>query len=258
MDAIALQLRTGWILHHLAETASTNDVAAQLASEGTPARTVVVADRQTAGRGRAGRRFASPAGGLYASLLVGVHPQMVPAGVVAFAALAAAEALDASAGTHARLKWPNDLWLGRRKVGGILLERGTSDGPVIVGVGINLRAVPDDLPAEVRAATVAVDEVATVRVQRGDLLAALLDRVDLWTDRCETAHGRDSLATAWRARMALLGEAVTCVHAGRAVTGVLEDVSLDAGLLLREADSAPVWRRAEHVQDLRPAARTIS
>jgi BirA family biotin operon repressor/biotin-[acetyl-CoA-carboxylase] ligase len=246
------------VLHHLAETPSTNDVAAELARRGTPARTVVVADVQTAGRGRAGRRFSSPPGGLYASLLVEAHEAMVPAGLVALVAQAAADTLDRVAGVTTRIKWPNDLWIGRRKVGGILLERGSPNGPVVAGVGINLKAVPEDLPETIRASTVALEEAAGTPVARQAVLTALLEQVDAWSARCEAPEGRAALAKAWRARMALVGERVTCQAAGRRLDGILEDASLAHGLLVREGDSAPVWRRAEHVQDLRPAPRRIS
>jgi BirA family biotin operon repressor/biotin-[acetyl-CoA-carboxylase] ligase len=256
MDVSGITRRTGWTVYHRPVTASTNDDARALRDEGAPARTVVVADRQTAGRGRAGRRFASPEGGLYASLLLDADPALVPGGIVALVAVAAAEAVEGACGGPAAIKWPNDLWLGGRKVGGILLERAQAGRPVVAGLGLNLRAVPPDLPPAVRAVAAALDDVAPAPVVRDDLLAALLEAVDGWQARLPA--GLSDLEGAWRARMALVGERVVMRCAGRPAEGVLEDVSLARGLLVRDGRSGAVWRPAEHVQDLGPAERRIS
>ncbi len=84
----------GWTIHHHALVASTNDLAAELRDGGATGRTAVVADAQTAGRGRVGRRFASPAGGLYVSVLLDVDQRDLPAAVVALSAVATAEAVE--------------------------------------------------------------------------------------------------------------------------------------------------------------------
>ncbi len=252
MESADVAAATGWAVHHLETTDSTNDVAAALLRQGASARTVVVADRQTAGRGRQGRGFASPAGGLYASLLVEAEVADLPAVVVALAGLAAAESIEEAAAVEGvQLKWPNDLWVDGRKVGGILLETADTEGPVVVGIGINLGAVPEDLPEDVRAATGAVE------ADRQALLVSLLRAVDAWQGRRGDPGWPDALEAAWRGRLALLGASVSFSFAGRTLQGVLEDASLRGGLLVRDAISGPVWRQAEHVQDLRPAARTI-
>ncbi len=255
MDVGSLEQRTGWCVHHLVETSSTNDVAARLVRGGAAARTLVLADRQTAGRGREARFFASPPGGLYVSLLLAARPEDLPARVVAWMAVATAEAIEAATGCHARIKWPNDLWLGRRKVGGILLERTDEHAAVIAGIGLNLRAVPPGLPREVRARTAALEVAAGRPVEREALLVHLLGAVDAWQARLLGDSG--ALEQSWRERLVLVGEQVACTFAGRTLEGVLEDVSLRHGLLLRDGLSGPVWRQAEHVQDLRPAGRTI-
>ena len=254
MDVESLETRSGWRIRHRARTGSTNDDARDAA---LGPRSVVVADAQTAGRGREGRVFASPPGGLYASLLLDAPEQDVPAGVVALVALAAAEAIDAVvAGEATCIKWPNDLWRGPRKVGGILLER-RGDGRVIAGIGINVGTVPEDLPPELRPHVGALGDGPDAPPTRDALLLALLAAVD----RRQAERARDGsvarIETAWRARLALLGEPVTYTHAGRAHEGVLEDVSLERGLLLRDPVSGPVWRPGAHVQDLRPVGRRI-
>lgn len=258
MDVPALQERSGWAVHRLAVTGSTNDVAARLVSEGAPARTLVLADRQTEGRGREGRRFASPSGGLYVSLLLDAQSADLPSGVVALVAVAAAEAVEAATNRHAQIKWPNDLWLARKKVGGILLELIDPERPVVAGIGINLGVVPGGLPADVAPGVSSLEAVSGVAVDRQTVLESLLAAVDRWTAARAAPGGYEALETAWRRRLALIGEDISCRFAGQVLTGVLEDASLAEGLLIRDAVSGPVWRQAGHVQDLSAAGRTIS
>ncbi len=257
MDVADLERRSGWRVEHHAVLGSTNDRAAALADAGAAPRTAVVADAQTAGRGRAGRSFASPAGGLYTSLLLEVPAQDVPAAVVALVAVAGAEAVEAVTGAACGIKWPNDLWIERRKVGGILLETQGVPGRVVAGLGINVDAVPGELPAALQPHVAALAGHAAAAPARAELLAALLASLDAWQARRREAGGLEALEDAWRGRLALRGEVVTCMHAGTPLEGVLEDASLDRGLLLRDALSGPVWRCAEHVHDLRPVGRTI-
>ena len=151
--ALAVELRLSELLVYRSLT-STQDVLHQLAEHGAADGTVVVADEQTAGRGRMGRSWASaPGAGLWCSLLsrpaaaagaagdsvdeAAEHPQLMSIRV----GLAVATALDAVAGRAVRLKWPNDLVLDNRKLGGILIEsrwRGNRPDWTVIGVGINL------------------------------------------------------------------------------------------------------------------------
>ena len=128
------------LLHE--ELGSTSDEARRLAQANAPHGTVVAARRQTAGRGRQGRVWVSPAGNLHASFLLrpGVAAVRVPE-IGFVAALAVAETVDAvlPAGPAATLKWPNDVQLAGAKVAGLLVEL-VEDGAVIVGIGVNVRS----------------------------------------------------------------------------------------------------------------------
>lgn len=124
-------------------TGSTNDDARALAVDGAPEGTAVLAERQTQGRGRAGRSWESPAGGLYLSVVL--RPRAPPEewGILPLALGAAAARTLRGMGFEAGVKWPNDLWLAEKKVGGILVESRLGEHPfVIAGLGLNLHEAP--------------------------------------------------------------------------------------------------------------------
>ncbi|MFV1958776.1 MAG: biotin--[acetyl-CoA-carboxylase] ligase, partial [Planctomycetota bacterium] len=210
------------------------------------------ADRQEAGRGRGARSFDSPPGGLYVSLLVAGQPEDLPGPLTAAMALAVAEAVEAVAGVACDLKWPNDLWIQGRKVGGILLEAAGAALPVIVGLGLNLETVPASLEPDVRATTTSLLEETGRRVARENLLASLLPRVDAHGQALRREEERRRLARAWRARIAFLGEPITYVFAGRACGGRLVDVDLERGLEVDDEQEGLVWRGPALVRDVRP------
>jgi len=261
MDIADLHHRTGWRVHAFEEVSSSSDEAARLRDAGATERLVVVADRQTAGRGRGGHRFASPAGGLYASVLVRVRPAWMPGALVAAVSLALAEVVEEAVGTPVQVKWPNDLWIDGKKVGGILLEASLPVGgerldpiPVIVGVGVNLREVPAELPASVRAGLSALDLHARAPVDRNALLARFLGRLDDRLADLESEVGRTSLEGAYRRRMALLGEPIRFFVGSEERRGVLRDASLSRGLRVEGPDGVERWLPLEHVREVRRAA----
>lgn len=131
------------MLHEKDETASTNDDARELALAGAPHGTAVLARAQTRGRGRAGRSFASPPGGLYLSVVL--RPRAPPHrwALLPLVAGARVAATLGALGHDARVKWPNDILLGDKKLGGILVESRLGAQPfAVVGVGLNLGTAP--------------------------------------------------------------------------------------------------------------------
>lgn len=163
----------------LAVTGSTNRVAMEMAENGAKHGTVVVADAQTAGRGRMGRRWVSPAGkNLYVSLLL--RPPVPTADAPRFALVAGIALADAveAVGVPASLKWPNDLYCGGRKAAGILAEMASDpDGVrhVVIGVGLNVNMAEIDFPPDLRDTATSL-RIRTGRVHRRvDVLARLLD-----------------------------------------------------------------------------------
>ena len=157
---------------HLRETDSTNERTREVADVGAPSGTVVTAGHQLAGRGRTGRRWSAPpeAALLYSALLAPLDSRhrLLPLAVP----LAVCEAVEALGGGECRVKWPNDVWIGERKVSGVLIEARPPDWAVI-GVGINLTIADDEFPDDLRWPATSVGSGATVDAARRALDAAL-------------------------------------------------------------------------------------
>lgn len=218
----------------VAETGSTNADAMAAAREGAPEGVVVVADHQTAGRGRAGRTWTAPPGaGLLMSVLLRPPDAVMDLCTMAVA-LSAAEAIEAVAGFAPRLKWPNDLvWPGDgsapdRKLAGILAEADAQPAAVVVGIGINV-SWPADLPADLADIAVACNHVTATPVDREDLLIALLEHLG---PRYEVllAGERRALLDGWRARSATLGRSVRVILGHAEVEGTAIDITEDGHL----------------------------
>lgn len=180
-----------------AETGSTNDDAVRLARDGAPEGTVVVADLQTAGRGRLGRRWIAERGvALHASWLVRpAYPAEQWPLLTLAAAAAAGEAIEAKTGVGVRLKWPNDLLAGEGKLGGILAEAVPEAGAVVVGLGVNVRQ--DAFEGELAATATSLLLERAAPIGRARLLGAILSAfapfaaapraaLDAYRRRCDT------------------------------------------------------------------------
>ncbi|MFO0932183.1 MAG: biotin--[acetyl-CoA-carboxylase] ligase [Planctomycetota bacterium] len=250
--------RTGWAVTSYDEVGSTNDEAAARRDAGET-RGGLVAARQTAGRGRGGNRFASPRGGLYASLVVTVPVRDLPGPLVVATAVALADAITSRTGVPVEVKWPNDLWVHRKKVAGILLEthgvvtRGPDDAVgVVVGVGVNVEGVPSGLPADVAAATTALALHTTRPIHREELLVAFLTGLDRGLAGLASPSGRAALVEAYRARLALLGEPVRFLVGDAARRGILRSVDLDRGVEIEGPDGERTFVPVAHLRELRP------
>jgi BirA family biotin operon repressor/biotin-[acetyl-CoA-carboxylase] ligase len=227
---------------------STQERARELAREGAPHGTLVVSKLQTGGRGRLGRRWGSPAGGLWMSLVLrpGISTE-VAARTTQAAAVGVAKALR-GLGVEARIKWPNDLLVDGRKVCGILAESSVESVPVaakkvepgeglpvdfiVLGVGLNANLDPEDLGVPDR-------EVATLRSELGrdldllELLASLLSHLEAELGRIEDFG---AILDDWRALNCTLGEQVRVRKLGEALEGIALDLGPEGGLLLETRD----------------------
>ena len=209
------------------ELGSTNDRALELArGERPPLPAVILTERQTAGRGRGANRWVSDGGGLTFTVLLDAGPFSGRVATLApLAGLSVRDALAAVAPrpSEVRVKWPNDVRVGTRKVAGILCE--AAAGCVAVGVGINVGGLPADLPPDVR------DAAASLPVpDRPALLVDLLRRLE--TDLRAFAAGGVLDAARWRRCDALAGREITVDAGGQPITGVASGVEPDGALRL--------------------------
>lgn len=183
----------------LASVSSTNDEARRLAEQAeAPAGTIVVADQQTAGRGRGGRKWSSPAGaGVYLSMLF--RPETLePAPVSILAGLGLARALDrALPGLHPSIKWPNDLFAGGLKFGGVLSEATWSDGRpryLVVGVGINVRPLGKGISRDIARRATSIDEEMETTVPLIDVADAVVQGLSAHLEAARPRLGPQDLA----------------------------------------------------------------
>jgi BirA family biotin operon repressor/biotin-[acetyl-CoA-carboxylase] ligase len=232
--------RLGKTIHHFLETGSTNDAARQLADQGAPEGTLVLAEEQTQGRGRLGRAWLSERGaGIYASILL--RPVLKPRDVAVLtlvAAVAGSEAIELACGLRADIKWPNDLLLSGRKCCGILSEMQAERDDVryvIVGIGINVNhsVFPEELSQ--RATSLRIEGKRTY--SRVALLCEFLLRFELLYDDLQ----RGSLATVlqrWvdRSSFAFGKQVSVDLGSGKMVDGQTVGLSALGNLKVKLAD----------------------
>ncbi len=226
-------------LHFSPATDSTNSDALAAARSGAPNESVFLADEQRAGRGRGDHAWHSAAGvGLYMSVLL--RPPIPAARLPLLplaAGLAAAEAIRAVAGLAVDLRWPNDLLIGSRKVGGILVESKISDGSVdfaVVGIGINVHQ--SAFAADLTTPATSLDLEAGRRVSRQLLLVALLKSLECETlGMADPAAGFTIPARVEQASTWIRARRVE-VHGPQACTGITAGLDENGFLLVRTAD----------------------
>jgi BirA family biotin operon repressor/biotin-[acetyl-CoA-carboxylase] ligase len=246
----------GRTLHWFEEVGSTNDVAKALAEEGAAHGEVVVAERQTAGRGRRGRSWVSPARkNLYLSAVL--RPDLPPARapeVTLLASVALCQAVRQAGVSAAAIKWPNDVLASGRKRAGVLTEMAAEVERVqwmVVGLGVNVNAAADDFPEELRPVATSLRLERGEPVPRALFAAAVLTALEEWLDR-HADEGFAPVRAAWREMSDTLGREVRVSGGPADLTGVAEDIDEVGALLVRTA--AGLERvLAGDVELLRPA-----
>jgi BirA family biotin operon repressor/biotin-[acetyl-CoA-carboxylase] ligase len=223
---------------HLTSVSSTMDAARQEAEAGAPHGMTVVADRQTGGRGRRGRRWVSPPGNVYATIVLRLERWDVPS-LAMVAPLAACEAIDALVDVRSSIKWPNDVFIGGRKVAGVLIDVHLAAGGVdyaLVGIGINVALDPSQ-HEEIRDIATSLAVESGKDLSRERVLAGFLNRFE---KLFLAARRDDDVYDAWRARLETLGRQVRVQIGDRVDEGLAEDVDGDGNLLLRLADGSVI------------------
>ena len=230
----------------LESVGSTNDHAIALAKDGAPGGTVVAAETQTAGRGRLGRKWVSPAGlNLYFSVIL--RPELSASDVpliTLMCAVEAASALKAATGAEVKLKWPNDLLLDGRKLGGILVEshmRGAQVEFVVAGLGININSRQEDFPVEVRDIATSLFIAASRKHPRAPILKSVAESVIKGAGALakDGSDGAEEMLFMWKIMNATLGRRVRAGDTGQEHEGQAIDLD-ENGMLLVKKDSGEV------------------
>ena len=231
-------LTTGFIgkeLHYLAVTSSTQDVAREMADRGAPEGTAVIAGVQQSGRGRLGRSWLSPEGGLATSIILRPAMPVVPL-LPAISALAVFRTIK-WLGIESGIKWPNDILIRGRKVCGILIEHGVTDGAVcysIMGIGININFNTGLYPEIAGLATSLSMELGH-KLQVGRVALRLYTELeDLYLQSAQP----DVILGEWAANMNSIGRRVKVQSGNSVIEGVAETLNRSGHLVLRLDDGS--------------------
>lgn len=229
-------------LYLLPQTTSTNDEVKRLAAHGAPEGTVVLAECQTQGRGRQGRSFISPPGGVYLSLLLrpAVEAQRLPQ-LTLLVAVATAEAITDVSSLPVRLKWPNDVEIDGKKVAGILTEaviQAASPVAVIVGIGINVNTTLAQWPSELHGRVISLALAAGRPLSRHQLIAALLAHLEHLYQLFQDA-GMAPIRQRWLHYGAIVGRQIRFTHDSPPHFATVMGLDEDGALSVRLADGTP-------------------
>jgi BirA family biotin operon repressor/biotin-[acetyl-CoA-carboxylase] ligase len=235
------------------EVASTNDVAKSLANEGEAEGLVVTAKTQVAGRGRMGRSWSSPEGGLYLSVIL--RPKVSAEDMLRLTVLACvpvAETIEEASGCKTMVKWPNDVEIGGKKVAGLLVESTSKGGEIaymVLGIGVNLNLEPSGLG--IPGAT-SVSSCAAKRIDRDAFLNLLLYRLD--TFYASFLKGTFEMAD-YNKRSSTIGSEVEVEAEGRAILGRATGVDPSGALTILAPDGSTYRLTSVHETTIRKSNR---
>lgn len=216
---------------------STNNAAKKIAQEGAPEGTLVIAERQNKGRGRIERQWQSPLGGIWLSVILRPHllPQDAPK-LTIMTAVAVAEAIRSEIEIEADIKWPNDILIHGKKVCGILTEMSAeldAVNYVVIGVGIN--ANNDSFSEELKDIAVSLKEVKGQKINRLNLLCAVLSKLEDYYEKAET-EGFYEILERWKSLCVNLGKKVNIKSINGSFEGTAVDIDEFGALLVKKQD----------------------
>lgn len=228
-------MKIGAEILHVKSCSSTNDLAKEVALSGGEEGTVVISDEQTGGKGTKGRSwFSARKKGLYLScILYPPHPRLSLLPLAA--GLAANEAIFESVGIRARVKWPNDLIWGKKKLGGILCESsflGNSVINVILGIGINLHHRRDDFPEEIRCEATSLRLITKKEVDDAAVLESLFKALNYWYGLHLRGENEKIIRSFQEHSVLPVGKKITVMTGKREVSGIYAGIDLQGNLIL--------------------------
>ncbi|MBQ4600915.1 MAG: biotin--[Oscillospiraceae bacterium] len=227
-----------WQIHCLDTVGSTNDYAKALAAKGAPHGTVILADRQTGGRGRMGRSFHSPGGqGIYLSVLLrpGCPPDELMH-LTCATAVAMCDAVESAAHIRPGIKWTNDLVIGSRKLGGILTELSVDysnclTAYAVIGVGINCTQRAEDFPPELGGIATSLALETGKAIDRCAVAAAMIAALQKMD--AGLFSQKQAMLDRYRAGCITLGKEISILRADTVEHAIAVDIDSDGALLVR-------------------------
>jgi len=231
----------GHKISRFAEVTSTNDVAKELAAQGAEEGTVVVAEVQTCGRGRLGKEWLSPKGGIWFSMILRPKVKAKDTFKITFlTAVAVAKAIRKMFRLNAEIEWPNDVLVNGKKVCGILTEtsiRGEKVDSVVVGVGINANIDINFFPKNLKKAVTTLSTELNREIDRKKFLRKLLEELEAYYKRFKEDKF-DSVLEEWKRLNRLFGANVEVVSLDEKITGKAVSVDKNGALIVRLADGS--------------------
>jgi BirA family transcriptional regulator, biotin operon repressor / biotin---[acetyl-CoA-carboxylase] ligase len=255
-EEILRTLTSRWLGRHICfyqDLDSTNRVAQELARQGAAEGTAVLAERQLSGRGRQGRVWYSPAGvGLYSSVILraALPPNQIQ---LLTLAVVVARAISAQTLLSPRIKWPNDILIGGKRVAGILTEAEAAAeriAHVVVGVGINANHTAAELGQPLEALATSLRLEVGRLVERSTLAAQLFAELESWYERLKGSDS-SSILDEWRQHAATLGRRVRVFLGQTTVEGTALDLTNEGALLVERQDGSRTVVHAGDVEHLR-------
>jgi BirA family biotin operon repressor/biotin-[acetyl-CoA-carboxylase] ligase len=226
-------------IHYFSEIYSTNNKAKELAFAGASEGTLVIAEKQTGGRGRLGSGWFSPPGGIWFSLIL--RPQISPSDILKItllASVAVAEAIQEATSLKPKIKWPNDILLDGKKLIGILTEMETEADTVhfiVLGIGINANIEMAEFPSDLRKTAISLIAALGKDVDRCEVLRYLFQRLEYYYTQLKSGNF-SSILKLWKQGSESLGSRVRVETMGKTIEGKAVDIN-DQGALIVELDS---------------------
>lgn len=226
-------------IHFFKEVDSTNDVARELADEGTAEGTIVIAESQRSGKGSRGKKWISPSGGVWMTIILrpDIEPTKAPQ-LTLVTGVAVAETLNQECNLDVGIKWPNDILIGDKKVCGILTEVKADRGKVdyvLVGIGIDLNVDLTIFPPELRGATTSLKAELDREIKGAELVQKFLQNFEVYYDEFKEGKFRDIL-NEWRRLSKTIGNYVEVHKKGGVSYGEAVGVNKDGKLILEMED----------------------
>jgi len=227
-------------------TSSTNDIAAEYAKNKRNDGLAIFAEEQTAGRGRAGSKWLSRRADSLLVSIVLTRSKLNPELLCLACAVAAAEAIGKAGDSQAKIKWPNDIIFGGKKVAGIMVESKTVNNRTayILGIGINCHQKKKSFPVQLRATATSIDIESRAVCDRISLAKRLLCTLDHWLEVAQDTSKK--VTDRWRKLSTQLNQRITVIYNGRKFTGNCIGIDPEKGLILQLDTGGPRFFDAAH------------